>query len=125
MKQKRNVRHPMALQAEVKKQLAAEGKLDEHGNRIHKGGKPKPPPPPPASGPSNMLRTGATEVRAPIGGSASSVPSSGTAALSPREKLEALPDAEIVSKADTLGLNKEGATRDDLINSLLEAGAEG
>ena len=45
--------------------------------------------------------------------------------LSPLEKLEALPDAEIIAKAETLNLNKEGANRESLIKALLAAGAEG
>lgn len=116
----RNHRHPMALQAEVKKRLLAEGKIDEHGNKLVKGA-PKVPPPPPPSRPKNvnMVTSGSTEVRAPLTATPNLI------VLSPREKLEALPDAEILAKAETLNLNKEGASRDTLINALLEAGAEG
>ncbi len=116
----KNHRHPMALQAEVRKKLFAEGKIDEHGNKIVKGGAAPPPPPPPTSKPSpNMLMSGMTVENKPLTSTPSPI------VLSPREKLEALPDAEIIEKAKTLDLLKEGASREDLVNSLLVEGAEG
>lgn len=114
----KNHRHPMALQAEVKRKLFAEGKIDEHGNKIVKGGAKPPPPPPPSKPSTNMVTSGSTVARK---ADATSKP----IVLTPREKLEALPDAEIVAKAETLNLNKEGADREALINALLKAGAEG
>ena len=113
-----NHRHPMALQAEVKRRLFAEGKIDKHGNKIVKGGSAPPPPPPPSKPSTNMVTSGSTVARKP---GATSKP----IVLSPREKLEALPDAEIVAKAKTLNLNTAGAGREKLIEALLKAGAEG
>lgn len=115
----RNHRHPMALQAEVRKRLFAEGKIDEYGNRIPKeGAKPAPPPPPPKPRPG-MVTSGSMLERKSLTSSPRLI------VLSPREKLEALPDSEIIEKVSVLGLNVEGADRESLINSLLEAGAEG
>ena len=115
MPQELNHRNPRALQAEVKARLAAEGKLNEHGERKVPLVKAAPPAPPPRSQP--MLRSGDTTTTKPFGVQPQR--------LSAKDKLEALPDADLIAKAKALNLNKEGASRDDLINALLAAGAEG
>lgn len=115
-----NPRHPSALQAEVRAKLLAEGKIDEHGNRIVAKTSPKVPPPPPKAAPAPAMLTTAGTIETKPAPTVSDRPK-----LSSREKLETLPDTEIIAKASTLGLNTEGASRTDLINSLLEAGAEG
>jgi len=117
MAQRLNHRHPAALQAEVKRKLLAEGKIDEYGNRIVKGEAMSPPPPPPPATPSTMLRTGGTEVRKTTHTSAPVV-------LSAKEKLEALPDAALIEKAKALGI-KQGSSRKDLILKLLDEEAAG
>jgi len=119
-RRRQNPRHPAALQAEVRERLRAEGKIDQHGNRIKTNEPQKIPPPPPKAAPASAMLTTAGTAETKPAPTVSDRPK-----LSSREKLETLPDAEIIAKASTLGMNTEGASRDDLINSLLEAGAEG
>lgn len=111
-----NHRHPMALQAETRARLKAQGLLDEHGNRKVDPKAPKVPAPPPPARPS-MLTSGNTLERK------MTLPPQ-PATLSAKEKLEALPDDELKAKATTLNLD-ETVGRDALIKSLLDAGAEG
>ena len=86
-----NARHPMALQAELKAKMAAQGE------------NPAPAAPPP-----------------PLAPVAPTPPPVAPAELTLKEKLDTLPDEELLLLASDNGL-EEIADRDELVNALVAA----